>query len=272
MKRKREFSPAEASADTSIHDSTHDSAHAWSARGSAYATSAVHKSGPSLVKLLALARPHPGDSCLDLGTGAGHTAAALAARAEHVVGLDVSAGMVRTAQATYGGVGNLEFVVAPAHDTGLSPDFDLITARHTLHHHTDLAATLREAARLLKPGRRLVIADEVTPDSEVDAWYDAVERARDPTHVRAYKVGEWRDFVAAAGLTWIVGDSDTRYSIDVASWLERMNPDAEATRTVYTLFEAADAHARDVFGIEYGSGRAVRFQLPVALILAVKPT
>ena len=233
--------------------------------------SAVHKSGPSLVKLLSLARPCSNDSCLDLGTGAGHTAAALAARAAHVVGLDVSAGMVRAAEAAYGG-GNLEFVVAPAHDTGLSADFDLITARHTLHHHTDLAATLREAARLLRPGGRLVIADEVTPDSEVDAWYDAVERARDPTHVRAYTLAEWRAFVAGAGLTWVVGDRDTRYSIDVTSWLERMNPDAEATRAVYTLFDEADAHARDVFRIEYGGGRAVRFQMPVALILAVKPT
>ncbi len=269
MKREREFSPAEASADTS----THDFVHAWSARGTAYAASAVHKSGPSLVKLLALVRPHPGDNCLDLGTGAGHTAAALAARAEHVVGLDVSPGMVTAAQKAYGVVSNLEFVVAPAHDTGLSPDFDLITARHTLHHHTDPAATLREAARLLRPGGRLVVADEVTPDSSdsgLDAWYDAVERARDPTHVRAYTMDEWRAFVAGAGLTWIVGDSDTRYDIDVASWLERMNPDAETTSAVYTLFDAADVSTRDVFSIEYSGGRAVRFQLPVALILAVK--
>lgn len=248
-------------------------AQTWSTRGGAYAASALHRSGPSLPKLLALARPHPADTCLDLGTGAGHTAAALAAHAEHVVGLDVSPGMVAAAQKAYGSVGNLEFVVAPAHDTGLSPDFGLITARHTLHHHTDLPATLRETARLLRPGGRLVIADEVTPgnpDSELDAWYDAVERARDPTHVRAYTVGEWRALVAGAGLEWIVGDSDTRYDVDVESWLERMNPDAEATRAVYTLFDEADAHARDVFKIEYSGGRAVRFQLPVALILAVK--
>ena len=246
-------------------------ARTWSARGPSYATSEVHKGGPSLAKLLALARPHPDDRCLDLGTGAGHTAAALAEHAAHVVGLDMSSGMLRAARELYGSVANLEFVVAPAHDTGLS-GFDLITARHTLHHHTDLTATLGEAARLLKPGGRLVIVDEVTPNAEVDSWYDALERARDPTHVRAYTVREWRAFILGAGLEWIVGDSETRYVIDVESWLGRMKPSATATRAVYRLFEAADAHARDVFNIEYDGARAVRFQMPMALILTLKPT
>ena len=261
--RDREPSNLERTADTS--------ARAWSARGLSYATSEVHKAGPSLAKLLALARPHPDDRCLDLGTGAGHTAAALAGHAAHVVGLDVSWGMLRAARELYDGVANLEFVVASAHDTGLSGDFDLITARHTLHHHTDLTATLGEAARLLKPGGRLVIVDEVTPDAEVDSWYDALERARDPTHVRAYTVQEWRAFISEAGLEWIVGDSETHYSIDVESWLGRMKPSAAATRAVYRSFEEADAHARDVFSIEYDGARAVRFQMPMALILAVRP-
>jgi len=245
---------------------------AWSARGAGYAASPLHRQGPSLAKLLALARPQASDRCLDIGTGTGHTAAALAERAAQIVGLDPSEGMLRAAQGLYGDLNNLEFVLAPAAETGLAPEsFDLITARHTLHHHPDVTATLGEVARLLKPGGRLVIVDEVTPDSRVDAWYDAVERARDPTHVRAYSMGEWRAFIAGAGLEWIVGDSETRYPIDVASWLGRMNLDTLATKAVYNLLGSADAHARGVFSLEYEGAQVVRFTMPMALILAVKP-
>ena len=245
---------------------------AWSTRGADYATSELHKQGPSLAKLLALARPSAADTCLDLGTGAGHTAAALAEHAAQVVGLDVAAGMLRAARELYPRP-NLEFIQAPAQDTGLpSESFNIITARHTLHHHPDPAATLAEAARLLKPNGRLVIADEITPDAEVDAWYDALERTRDYTHVRAYTVGEWQSLIAGSGLSWMVGDSKTRYPIDVKSWLGRMNLDDLVTEAAYDLLASADAHARDVFELEYEGPKAVRFQMPVALILAVKLT
>ncbi len=254
---------------------TASDAQTWSTRGDAYAASTVHQSGPSLAKLLALARPNNADYCLDLGTGAGHTAAALAEHAAQVVGLDVSGGMLRAARKLYPKP-NLEFIQAPAENTGLeTASFDLITARHTLHHHLDLAATLTEAARLLKAGGRLVIADEMTPDTASDKavarWWDALERTRDATHVRAYTLGEWQGFVAEAGLSWIVGDGETRYPIEIQSWLGNVNPDELTTEAVYELLNSADAHAREVFKIEYEGSRAVRFQLPVALMLAVKP-
>lgn len=252
--------------------SDQDSAQSWSARGSQYATSDVHKSGPSLAKLLALARPKRSDVCLDIGTGTGHTAAALAVYAAQVVGLDVAKGMLRAARELYSDVGNLEFVLAPAQDTGLKTgSFDIVTARHTLHHHPDLLATLREVKRLLKPGGRFVIVDEVTPDADVDAWYDALERTRDHTHVRAYTLSEWQALILASGLSWVVGDSETRYSLEVENWLERMNLDSSTTTAAYDLFSNADAHARDVFAIEYEEDKATRFEMPMALILAVKP-
>ena len=140
------------------------SAPTWSARSADYAASEPHKFGPSLPKLLSLARPSASDILLDVGTGAGHTAAAFAPFVKKVYGLDPAEGMLAAAREMYGYLDNLEFIPGTGDDTGF-PDntFDLITARHTLHHHESVPDTLKELERVLKPGGRLVIVDEVTP-------------------------------------------------------------------------------------------------------------
>jgi SAM-dependent methyltransferase len=244
----------------------------WSSRGSVYAVSPEHVAGPSLPRVMALARPGPGDRCLDLGTGAGHTAARLAEAGADVIGLDPARGMLDAARSRYGALPNLRFVEAPGDATGLpSGTFDIVTARHTLHHHADPVATLREVARLLKPGGRFVLVDEATPDPRVDAWLDAIERARDSTHVRAYALDEWQAMLRAAGLRWIVGDIETRYRMEVDAWVGRMALNEAGQAEVRRLFRQAGPLERRLFTIEYESGEAVRFEFPMALILATLP-
>ena len=252
--------------------STQQVADAWSQRGADYAESAPHKFGPSLPKLLELARPLPKDVCLDVGAGTGHTAAALAPFVKKVYGLDPAEGMLAAARAAYGHLNNLEFVPGTSENTGFENDtFDIVTARHTLHHHPSMPRTLAELGRVLKPGGRLVIVDEITPDASVEAWYHALEVARDPTHGRAYFMREWRVFVEEAGLEWVVGDAHTVYTLDVESWIARMKPTPEAAETVRRLFREADEEARARFNIVYKNHNAVTFDMPMALILAVKP-
>ncbi len=244
----------------------------WSERGAAYAVSREHLAGPSLPKLLALADPRPGDRCLDVGTGAGHTAACLARAGAEVVALDPAAGMLDAARRRYGALPGLRFVEAPGDATGLQDDsFDLVTARHTLHHHADPNATLREIARVLRPGGRFVLVDEITPDARVDAWLDAIERARDATHVRAYTLDEWRAMLAAAGLLWVVGDTDTRYQMEVDAWIGRMSLTETEQAVVHRLFREAGPLERRLFTIEYEAGEAARFALPMAVVLATRP-
>jgi SAM-dependent methyltransferase len=243
----------------------------WSHLGANYASSEVHKSGPSLAKVLSLARPQVADHCLDVGTGTGHTAAALAPYVKEVVGLDPAAGMLEAARVTYGHLTNLGFVQATSEQTGFADNtFDIITARHTLHHHPDISKTLAELGRVLKAGGRLVIVDEITPNDSVADWYHQLEVTRDPTHHRAYTMAEWQVFIARAGLSWIVGDSQTCYSIDVASWIERMKPSTQQAEAVRELFRTAPDSARRTFDIRYEQGEAVRFTMPMMVMLATK--
>lgn len=246
----------------------------WSGRGATYAVSGVHRAGPSMEPLIALARPQPADRCVDIGTGTGHTAARLLAEGvAEVVAVDPAEGMLEAARRSYGHLPGLHLVRAAGDATGLpGAAFDLVTARHTLHHHPDPRATLREVARLLKPGGRFVLVDEITPDPRVDAWLDAVSRARDATHVRAYGMDAWRGMLADAGLRWVVGDSATRYRMDTAAWIGRMALPPEGEAEVRRLFREAGPLERELFEIEFDeNGEAVRFALPMALVLAVLP-
>ncbi|MEM6429499.1 MAG: class I SAM-dependent methyltransferase, partial [Deinococcota bacterium] len=134
-------------------------AETWSARGNAYALSEVHRAGPSLAKLLTLLRPRATDICLDVGTGAGHTAAAFAQHVHNVTGLDPAEGMLEAARSTYP---NITFITGSSDALPFEADsFDLMTARHTLHHHGSVPAFLAEAQRTLKSGGRLGIVDEI---------------------------------------------------------------------------------------------------------------
>gem|GEM_PF-4212967 len=225
------------------------------------------------MKLLRLARPQATDNCLDLGSGAGHTAARLARHAGIVYALDPAPGMREVAQQLYGHLGNLHIIGGLGEDTGF-PDatFDLVTARHTLHHHRDVSASLREIKRVLTPGGRLVIVDEITPEPQVAAWYHVLESRRDPTHVRAYLVSEWEAMIANAGLDWVVGDDRTRYHIDVAQWLERMQLPESGIAAVHEQFRQANEYARACFNLRFQEDRVVSFEMPMILILAVRPT
>lgn len=106
----------------------------------------------------------PGRSILDIGTGTGRMLQLLAARGEwdRAVGLDTSHSMLAVARA------NLERAevrrvdlrqgdaYSPPFEAG---SFDLVVVHQVLHFLDDPARAVREAARLLTPGGRLLIVD-----------------------------------------------------------------------------------------------------------------
>ena len=74
---------------------------------------AVHAAGEDLAQLVAAAALTGGEAVLDAGSGAGHTALAVAPHAATVVSVDLSAAMLAQGQrlATERGITNTVFVV-----------------------------------------------------------------------------------------------------------------------------------------------------------------
>src|SRR5215472_11422089 len=93
-----------------------------------YTKSSFHTSASRLQEVLDLARPQPGDLCLDVATGTGNTAFALAPHVRRVVGVDLTREMLNEARriAADRGVRNLDWLIADAMALPFKDDtFDL---------------------------------------------------------------------------------------------------------------------------------------------------
>ena len=126
--------------------------------------------------------PSPCRRALEVGCGTGAFARALARRAEHVLGIDLSPNMIRVAREKSDGVANLEFEIADVLERMFPAEhFDCVVAIAALHHVPWEAALLRLRDALASPGVLLVL-DLFAPASPGD--YAA--------HLISYPYAFWR--------------------------------------------------------------------------------
>jgi SAM-dependent methyltransferase len=231
-----------------------------------YAASPVHRSGPSLPVLVEVAAPQPIDLALDVATGTGNTALALAPVVLRVIGLDVASGMLdqARARAQAENIQNVEFVTGSAENLPFpDAEFSLVVSRHAPHHFHDLDKFLREVRRVLKPGGRFVVADQISPSAQVADWVDRWERTRDPSHFRQRTVNEWRQASAAAGLAWI-RDQAVPYELPFDWWVKQAGCEEETVHELQKQARAANEVARREMGIKFNpAGQVVSFMEPM---------
>ncbi len=99
---------------------------------------------------------------VDLGCGPGNVFANLGGKPRLLVGVDVAAGSLELAA----GVGYVAVLADAAKVPIRSGVADIVAINASLHHCEDMAAVLREGARLVKPGG-LLITDH---DPQLSAW------------------------------------------------------------------------------------------------------
>jgi ubiquinone/menaquinone biosynthesis C-methylase UbiE len=144
--------------------------------------------------------PGGDERALDVGTGAGALALALAPLVREVVGLDPVPELLELARAR--ALPNTEFVEGDG--TALPfPDgnFDLAGTHRTLHHVTHPDRVLAEMVRVTRPGGHVLVVDQLAPDDpEAAAVLHDFETERDRSHTRLLSDGELRELFAANGL------------------------------------------------------------------------
>ena len=157
----------------------------------------------AIFRLLAL---QPGECLLDLGTGTGRYAAAAVQYGVEVVGIDTSVAMLHVARMRTEGL-PVRLVHADAARLPF-PDasFDAALAVTTLCFVADPLPLLREVARVLRPGGRLVLG-------ELNRWslWALLRRIEGLLHPTTYRAAHFRSVWALRRLLVAAGFQPARW-------------------------------------------------------------
>jgi SAM-dependent methyltransferase len=146
--------------------------------------------------------PRGDERALDVGTGTGPLALALAPLVREVVGLDLVPQMLEHARWGAEGVPNVTFVEGDVAHLPFEPQsFDLVCSCRTIHHVPWPEIAIAEMTRVARTGGHLLVVDQIASADPLDALaHNRLERLRDPSHVRVLPDGDFRAIFEANGL------------------------------------------------------------------------
>jgi SAM-dependent methyltransferase len=259
------------------HDAHMESAHRavildqFTRQASPFASAPAIRNLEALNRIVAIAGAGPDDTVLDVACGPGLLACAFAKVARHVTGIDVTPAMLEQARAEQqrNGLENMSWELGDVPPLPFADGyFSIVTARFALHHLLDPLTVLKEMRRVCRTGGRIAIADSAPSRAKADA-FNAMEKLRDPSHVRAMPVEELRGLLLAAGFAE-PREEFYRLEGELEGLLERSFPKPGDADRIRKIFE--DSLADDA--LDMATHRAdgkIYFSFPIAILAAENP-
>jgi SAM-dependent methyltransferase len=193
--------------------------------------------------------PRGDERAVDVGTGAGALALALAPIVREVVGIDRVPELLALARVRADGLQSVTFVEGDAESLPF-PDgsFDLGGTLRTLHHTRRPELVVAELVRVTRPGGRILVIDQLAPDDPLAAMeLDRFERARDPSHTRLLSEIDLRQLFEANGLVLLRSRRELEQR-DLGAYLDLADCGGEGRRQALELAP----HGPDVYEAHLG--------------------
>lgn len=226
------------------------------------------RSPEALERIVNMTQAADDDTVLDVACGPGLLACAFARVVRHAAGLDMTPAMLDQARKNQAeqGLANLSWQSGDVYSLPY-PDghFSIVSSRFVFHHLLDPLAALKEMKRVCKAGGRVVVADMAPAPDKMHAL-NAMEKLRDPSHVRAMSLEQFRSLFAQAGLT-DPGLDQYRLQGELEDLLQRSFPgegDADRIRKIFSDSLVDDA-------LDMASHRKdgkIFYSYPVAILAA----
>ncbi|MCL4343053.1 MAG: class I SAM-dependent methyltransferase [Candidatus Thermoplasmatota archaeon] len=229
-----------------------DSSGLFSKHAGSYAKSDSHAAGKDLGSLVDHLPVPAGSVSIDLATGTGFTALALARSSSVVIGLDMTLEMLNEARklAELEGASNMILMKGDAYNTPfLDASFDTATCRRAAHHFSDKPRFVSEVYRILKEPGYFGFVDMVTSESDELDVFNELERLRDHTHAAAGSMTYWLNLVKSYGFK-IEYSERQEEKVTVEKWLSPVMADSVAGMKCLSFLEKNEAYFQDKYGFD----------------------
>ena len=159
---------------------------------------------------------------LDIATGTGEFARALAPQVATVIGLDATDAMMEQGRKfiEQAGIENVSFQKSVVQNLPFDDEtFDIVASRYAFHHFADPKPVISEMVRVCKTNGHAIVVDIIVPDESTAAEYNYYEWLCDQSHTRCLGFEEFQAYFRLFGMD-VVSARTRALQENLSEWMD----------------------------------------------------
>lgn len=232
-----------------------------------YVNSDIHSKGKDLLDLSLFFSGKSDSLVLDVGSGSGHAAFAIAPSVKWVIACDKSESMLKNVTTGSKERNLTNIVTRTSSSENLVFDkssFDFVVSRFSLHHWDSYNKALVEINRVLKQDGYFLLIDTISPENDLlETFINTVESLRDNSHIKSRKISELCTSLISSG--FLVEKIETYdYNVDFEDWVTRKKTSNDYKKVLKNYISSASLPVLDNLGVKKNCDFTMKYTFIVA--------